>query len=209
MPAAEMALLLDRTAQQHIAGRGFLKLFHPTLSSSMLGLLTPMLDFILRKQSLQSHRAVFQLASCKLAQSAPSQGPCWIVPQCHTHGLYFSLSSSNGFTVLIFQRPQTSWRASISVLGDHFLKLSLGFIKALQFEAQLKTKFRHLPFIPLSGPKAFKVVGEITLKIWSRSAEKGRLDHKTSLNYENTNFLCIGKFQNQEVRVVFRHNNSY
>lgn len=26
----------------------------------------------------------------------------------------------------------------MSVLGDHFLKLSLGFIKALQIEAQLK-----------------------------------------------------------------------
>lgn len=75
MAAAEMALLLDRTGQQQIAGRGFLKLFCPTLSSFVVSLVTPIFDFLLRKQSLKSHHAVFQLAGCKLAQRAPSRGP--------------------------------------------------------------------------------------------------------------------------------------
>lgn len=138
MPASGMALLLGRTGQQQRDGRSFLRLLYPTPYSSVLSLLTLVFDFILRKQNLQSHHALFQLACCKLAESAPSRGPCVTVPQCHTHGLYFSLSSSNSFTVLIFQRLQTSCRASKSVLGDHFLEWSLGFIKALQLEAQME-----------------------------------------------------------------------
>lgn len=139
MPATEMTLPLDRTGQQYLAGRSFLELFYPTLSSLMLSLSTPIFD--LRKWSLRSSHALGQCACCKLAQSAPFWGLCVLtLPQRHPQSLYFvfifrwqlhcaHLSKTTDH--LEGQRP-------IWVLGDHFLKLSFGFIKALQFEVQLK-----------------------------------------------------------------------
>lgn len=53
-PATEMALLFDRIGQQQIVGRSFLELFCSNLYSLLLSLLTPIFDFILRKQSLHA-----------------------------------------------------------------------------------------------------------------------------------------------------------
>lgn len=83
MPVTEIALLLDRTGQQQIVGRSFLRLFYPTLSSFMLSLLTPIFDFILRKQMF-----CFNLHAANYL-GAPSWGPYALtMPQCHTRGLY-------------------------------------------------------------------------------------------------------------------------
>ena len=141
MPATEVTLLLDRTGQQQPAGRRFLQLFCPAPSSFMLCLSTLIFDLILRKRMFWSSHALCWLVCCKLSQSGPFRGPhALTMPQCHTHGSYFVFiflwQLHHAHVSEVTDHSEGQW--PIWVLGDHFLKLSFGFIKALQCEVQLK-----------------------------------------------------------------------
>lgn len=133
-----------------------------------------------KAKSSCSHHAPFQLACCKLAQSAPSRGPYTLtVPQCHTHGSYFVFIFLSQLHCAHLSKPTNLLEGQwpMSVLGDRFLKLSLGFIKALEFEAQLKALCQNsdvcLSFLCL-GPRHLKLWVELPWK--SEAGQQQRVD---------------------------------
>lgn len=107
----------------------------------------------------------------------PIYWPCLGVT--HTARI-LSLSSSSSFTVLIFQRRQTTWRARElsgcrETVSWNYPLGSLRFCspkcswrhgaKGQQGSQRGCCEFRRLLFIPLPGPDALKVTSEIALKI--------------------------------------------
>lgn len=147
----------------------------------MLSLSTSIFDLILRKLSLWFSHALGQLAHCRLAHS-PFLGPrCIDLASVSRRRLnILSLSSSGSFTVLTFQRPQTTWRASD--LSEYWETVSwdypLGSLRLCRLKCSWRRsakgqqctprgccQFRRLPYNPLPGPDPLKAASEITLKI--------------------------------------------
>lgn len=131
--------MLDGSSQLQLVGRSFLKPCSSTLSSLMLSLSAPISDLILVNQSLQSSHALGQLSCCRLVPSVPFHTAVLTLSQCHSHHLDFVfivlLQPHCAYLSKTMDRSKGQW--PICVLWDLSLKLSFGFIKALQLEEQL------------------------------------------------------------------------